>query len=134
MVPPKTIYFKDKVWESVVFYQYSPIHILRNLLFSVLTGVSALAAYCLYTNRVASTAFSPAVDRSIIRYMILQEKAMPYFKINYPNWDVFNRAVAHAAACVGCSRRVEAGSSSSKFIQKEKANKHTKRLTNTIDS
>uniref|UniRef100_A0A8C1M0I0 Claudin n=1 Tax=Cyprinus carpio TaxID=7962 RepID=A0A8C1M0I0_CYPCA len=32
-------------------------------------GVSALAAYCLYTNRVVSTALSPTVDRSIMRYM-----------------------------------------------------------------
>ncbi|KTG36570.1 hypothetical protein cypCar_00028908 [Cyprinus carpio] len=31
-------------------------------------GVSALAAYCLYTNRVVSTALSPTVDRSIMRY------------------------------------------------------------------
>ncbi|RXN04791.1 claudin-10-like protein [Labeo rohita] len=31
-------------------------------------SVSALAAYCLYTNRVVSAALSPTVDRSIIRY------------------------------------------------------------------
>ncbi|XP_048048525.1 claudin-10 [Megalobrama amblycephala] len=38
--------------------------------FHFVGGVSALAAYCLYTNRVASSAFSPVVDRSIIRYGI----------------------------------------------------------------
>ncbi len=31
--------------------------------------MSALAAYCLYINRVVSAAFSPTDDRSIIRYM-----------------------------------------------------------------
>ncbi|KAL1268724.1 hypothetical protein QQF64_034087 [Cirrhinus molitorella] len=36
--------------------------------FHFVGGVSALAAYCLYTNRVVSAAFSPTVDRSIIRY------------------------------------------------------------------
>ncbi|XP_067299102.1 claudin 10-like 2 [Pseudorasbora parva] len=38
--------------------------------FHFVGGVSSLAAYCLYTNRVASNAFSPAADRSIIRYSI----------------------------------------------------------------
>ncbi|XP_059403031.1 claudin 10-like 2 [Carassius carassius] len=36
--------------------------------FHFVGGVSALAAYCLYTNRVVSTALSPAVDRSVMRY------------------------------------------------------------------
>ncbi|XP_050975291.1 claudin-10 [Labeo rohita] len=36
--------------------------------FHFVGGVSALAAYCLYTNRVVSAALSPTVDRSIIRY------------------------------------------------------------------
>ncbi|XP_026128505.1 claudin-10-like [Carassius auratus] len=36
--------------------------------FHFVGGVSALAAYCLYTNRVVSTALSPAADRSIMRY------------------------------------------------------------------
>ncbi|XP_056611475.1 claudin-10 isoform X2 [Triplophysa dalaica] len=33
-------------------------------------GLSSCAAYCLYTNRVASVAFSPSTDRSVIRYTI----------------------------------------------------------------
>ncbi|NP_001191200.1 claudin 10-like 2 [Danio rerio] len=33
-------------------------------------GLSAAAAYCLYTNRVARAAFAPAVDTTIIRYGI----------------------------------------------------------------
>ncbi|KAA0716183.1 Claudin-19 [Triplophysa tibetana] len=33
-------------------------------------GLSSCAAYCVYTNRVASAAFSPSTDRSVIRYTI----------------------------------------------------------------
>ncbi|XP_016097615.1 claudin-10-like [Sinocyclocheilus grahami] len=39
--------------------------------FHCVGGVSALAAYCLYTNRVVSAAFSPTVDRSIIRTVMM---------------------------------------------------------------
>ncbi|XP_052004963.1 claudin-10 isoform X2 [Xyrauchen texanus] len=44
--------------------------LLSGAVFHFVGGLSALAAYCLYTNRVASSAFAPAVDRSIIRYGI----------------------------------------------------------------
>ncbi|XP_073701919.1 claudin 10-like 2 [Garra rufa] len=42
--------------------------LLSGAAFHFVGGVSSLAAYCLYTNKVVSAAFSPTVDRSIIRY------------------------------------------------------------------
>ncbi|XP_051565798.1 claudin-10 isoform X2 [Myxocyprinus asiaticus] len=44
--------------------------LLSGAVFHFVGGLSALAAYCLYTNRVASSAFAPTVGRSIIRYVI----------------------------------------------------------------
>lgn len=41
--------------------------LLSGAVFHFVGGLSACAAYCLYTNRVASTAFSPSTDRSVIR-------------------------------------------------------------------
>ncbi|XP_057191215.1 claudin-10-like isoform X2 [Triplophysa rosa] len=44
--------------------------LLSGAVFHFVGGLSSCAAYCLYTNRVASAAFSPSTDRSVIRYTI----------------------------------------------------------------
>nr|XP_055071784.1 claudin-10 [Misgurnus anguillicaudatus] len=44
--------------------------LLAGAMFHLVGGLSACAAYCLYTSKVISVAFAPTADRSIIRYGI----------------------------------------------------------------
>ncbi|KAK7153534.1 hypothetical protein R3I94_007041 [Phoxinus phoxinus] len=87
--------------------------LLSGAAFHFVGGVSALAAYCLYTNRVASAAFSPAADRSVIRYGI----GTPIFLGLAGNFFIILGSVLYAVTIIPtrmlsvCAARAEASPS-----------------------